>query len=136
MSSSSTFPSPAYSLVLGACVAFAVSTPASAQPCTPHWENPFTPSGIASGYVGAFAVYHDGTCESLYAGGSFSSIGAAGPYLAKWNRTLNRWQSLATGISGGSTNAFITSMTTYNPGSGDELIVAGFFASAGGVADT
>lgn len=117
-------------------VALAGGGIAHAQTCTPHWENPFTPSGLSSGYCGAFGVYNDGMGESLYAGGSFGSIGAGGAYLAKWNGTLNRWQSLGSGISGGFTNAFITSMTSYNPGTGNELIVAGFFASAGGAGDT
>ncbi len=130
------FRSNASALLLGGGAIFALATPSWAQPCTPHWDNPFTPSGISSGYVGAFAVYNDGSGETLYAGGSFSSIGTAGPYLAKWNRSLNRWQSLASGISGGFTNAFLTSMTSYNPGTGPELIVAGFFASAGAVPDT
>ncbi len=111
---------------------------AFAQPCEPGWEPAIGATGINSGYVGAFATFDHGLGESLYAGGSFSNMGGVPRtgYVARWERATNRWSALGNGISAGNTNAFVTSMTPFDSGSGLELVVGGFFSSASAVSGT
>lgn len=116
-------------------ICLSLATIALAQPCTPHWDGTAGSSGITSGYCGAFGVYDSGSGENLYAGGSFASLGT-GAYLSRWNRTTNAWSALGSGINPGNTNAFITSMAVFNTGLRNELIVGGFFASAGSITGT
>ncbi|MDX2146808.1 MAG: GC-type dockerin domain-anchored protein [Planctomycetota bacterium] len=132
---------PRLRLCLLALVDFnAVNPVASAQPCEPRWDaTPGTP-GVTSGYIGPIFAWDDGAGKRLYVGGSAESIGGTGiNFLARYNPATNTFSRLGAGISGGNTNAFITSMTPFNPatpGAGEELFVGGFFASAGGVMGT
>ncbi len=116
----------------------AATASAMAQPCEPAWETAIGNPGIAGGYAAPVRGWDAGTGEALYAGGSFTSIGgsAAGRYLARWNAGTNTWSPLGAGISPGFTNAFMTSLVPFNPGSGERLVAGGFYASAGGVAGT
>jgi trimeric autotransporter adhesin len=111
---------------------------ASAQTCTPEWQGqPGTP-GIQDGYVAPIVEWNDGTGPALFVGGSFSKIGnvTGTGLLAKFNPSTNVFSKLGPGLSTGSTNGFLTSIQPYNPGTGQILVVGGFFASAGGQAGT
>ncbi|MBL8765015.1 MAG: hypothetical protein JNM07_12170 [Phycisphaerae bacterium] len=111
---------------------------ALAQPCTPSWDGAPGTVGINSGYVGALRAWNDGTGERLYAGGSFARMGGLSGtgYVARWNPTTGTWAAMGSGISAGSTNAFVTSILPYAVGSPSGLVVAGFFDRAGGVNGT
>lgn len=111
---------------------------AVAQPCTPQWDTTAGNPGISGGYVAPIRAWNDGNGERVYIGGSFTAAGGSGAnqYLSKWNPANNTWSPLGTGISGGFTNAFMTVLVPFNPGSGERLVAGGFFDTAGGVAQT
>ena len=107
--------------------------------CDPAWDGAIGNPGISNGYVQPMMNWDDGSGEKLYAGGSFGGItGVAGTtILAAWDRDTNTWSRVGTpGLSTGSTNGFLTSILPFNVFGEERLVVAGFFASAGGVADT
>ena len=107
--------------------------------CDPFWDGEIGNPGVGRGYIQPMMNWDDGTGERLYVGGSFDGIiGVAGStILAQWDRDTNEWSRVGTpALSTGSTNGFLTSILPFEVFGEERLIVAGFFASAGGVADT
>lgn len=93
----------------------------------PNWSATLGTPGFSGSYVASFAVYDDGTGESLYATGSFTTNGITdGQNLARWDGAA--WQS----VGGGLINQYSNALAVYN----GDLIAAGYFDSAGGVAGT
>jgi hypothetical protein len=103
---------------------------ACAQPCQPTWDTTVGNPGVPGGYVAPMLSWNDGGGERLYVGSSDT------PWLSKWNSANNTWSPVGAGISQGFTNAFMTSMVVFNPGSGDRLVVGGFYDTAGGTPNT
>ena len=83
-------------------------------------------SGLGTEFSSISAIAVAG--GKVYAGGSFSRIGtiSSANSIAVWNGTT--WSALGTGITGG--NARVTQIVVQ----GDDVIVAGDFTTAGGVA--
>ncbi|MEQ8844695.1 MAG: GC-type dockerin domain-anchored protein [Phycisphaerales bacterium] len=107
--------------------------------CDPAWDGAIGNPGIDRGYIQPMMNWDDGTGERLYVGGSFNAVlGTPGTtLLAQWDRDTNTWDRVGTpGLSTGSTNGFLTSILPFEVFGQERLVVAGFFASAGGVADT
>jgi hypothetical protein len=107
--------------------------------CDPFWDGQVGNPGVGTGYIQPMMNWDDGTGERLYVGGSFNGItGVAGStILAQWDRDTNTWSRVGTpALSTGSTNGFLTSILPFEVFGEQRLVVAGFFASAGGVADT
>ncbi|UYV12923.1 MAG: hypothetical protein NCW75_01245 [Phycisphaera sp.] len=107
--------------------------------CDPFWDGEIGNPGVGRGYIQPMMNWDDGTGERLYVGGSFDGItGVAGTtILAQWDRGTNEWSRVGTpALSTGSTNGFLTSILPFEVFGEERLVVAGFFASAGGVADT
>ena len=125
-------------VLCGVSLLLCAGAAASAQPCQPQWDTTAGNPGIGGGYAAPVMGWNDGSGEKLYVGGSFTSAGGsgAGQYLARWDEASNTWSPVGSGISGGFTNAFMTSMTRFNPGTGDRLVVGGFYDTAGGVPQT
>jgi hypothetical protein len=101
--------------------------------CEPAWDYAIGNPGVSDGYVQPIFGWNG----NLYAGGSFPSIGGADntAYVAQWDGSA--WSGLGdVGIDAGSSNAFVTSFENFDVGGSDALIVGGFFASAGGLADS
>lgn len=117
----------------GAAIAITGVAGLAAAQCQPAWETAIGNPGIAGGYAAPVRAWNAGTGEAFYVGGSFTSVGgsAAGRYLARWNEGTNTWSPLGSGISPGFTNAFMTSLVPFNPGTGERLVAGGFYASAG-----
>ena len=112
---------------------------AAAGQCSPEWDAAIGNPGVDRGYVQPMMHWDDGTGERLYVGGSFGAIiGVPGTtILAQWDRETDTWDRVGTpGLSTGSTNGFLTNIMPYEVFGEERLVVAGFFASAGGVADT
>lgn len=126
---------PATLSVTAIIVAAGLASSAHAQ-CTAAWDRTIGNPGIgvSNGYVGAIHAYNDGTGEALYLGGSAPNL--AGNYIARWNQSTNAFLPVGAPLNPGFTNAFITSMTTFDPGTGPELIVGGFYVTVGGVPGT
>jgi hypothetical protein len=124
-------------MISGLALSLCAGTVAMAQ-CAPEWDIASGNPGIAGGYAAPVRGWNDGSGEKLFVGGSFTSAGGSGAnqYLARWDRTTNTWSSVGSGISGGFTNAFMTSMVPFNPGTGERLVVGGFYDTAGGVPNT
>jgi trimeric autotransporter adhesin len=106
--------------------------------CTGSWDTTIGQPGIGSGYVAPIRAWNDGTGERIYVGGSFTSVGGsgAGRYLAAWDPATGVWSPLGSGISGGFTNAFMTSLVPFTVGGSERLVAGGFFDTAGGVPQT
>jgi len=107
--------------------------------CEPFWDGQVGNPGVGRGYIQPMMNWDDGTGEQLYIGGSFDGIiGVAGStILARWDRDTDTWSRVGTpALSTGSTNGFLTSILPFDVFGEERLVVAGFFASAGGVADT
>jgi trimeric autotransporter adhesin len=123
-------------LVTGLLVVCGLSLPCAAQCST--WETTIGNPGIAGGYAAAVRGWTGGPGMRIYIGGSFTNAGGLGSarYLAAWNPATGAWSPVGGGISGGFTNAFLTSIVPYNPGGGERLVVGGFFDTAGGVPQT
>ena len=115
---------------------FALTAAAVAQ-CVPEWDTALGNPGITSGYVEPIFSWDDGTGPALYVGGSFDNIGGIGSkLLAKFDPDTGDFSRLASGLSTGSTNGFLTSLAAYNTDAGQVLVAGGFFHGAVGVADT
>src|SRR5205814_9968440 len=104
----------------------------------PEWATASGKPGIGGGYAAPVGGWNDGSGERLYVGGSFTTAGGSGAnaYLARWDRTTGTWSRVGSGISGGFTNAFMTALLPFNPGTGERLGVGGVFDTAGGTANT
>lgn len=75
------------------------------------------------------AAYDAGAGPRIYATGEFTAVGGASiRYIAQWNASSASWQSI------GVVDNPITAMHVHDDGSGAQLYVGGYFASAGGVA--
>ncbi len=123
---------------IGVILAAGVATSAFGQ-CEPAWDGQLGNPGVDRGYVQPMMNWDDGSGEKLYVGGSFGGIiGAPGStILASWDRDTNTWSRVGTpGLSTGSTNGFLTNIMPFDVFGEERLVVAGFFASAGAVADT
>ncbi|MFN0134299.1 MAG: GC-type dockerin domain-anchored protein [Phycisphaerales bacterium] len=96
-----------------------------------EWESHIASITGFSPYVGALAVFNDGSGEALYAAGRFTGInGVTGTGLiARWNGTA--WSSLASGLTSTSSTTGLEAMTIFDDGTGPALYVAGgtFFGS-------
>ncbi len=91
-----------------------------------------TNGGSLSGAVLALSRYDDGSGEALYAGGPFQQAdGQPAIGIARWDGSS--WSPLI-GTNGGGLNGLVHSMRVFDSGSGDELIVAGTFSEADGLA--
>jgi hypothetical protein len=116
-------------------LAFACA-PGAAQTCQPVWETALGSPGIAQGYIQPMTPWNDGSGEKLYVGGSFAGIGGTPyRYLAAWDPTTATWSNLGRGIIQENTT-FLTAIMPFDPGAGEQLVVAGAFGSAGGAPDT
>jgi len=107
--------------------------------CEPDWVTTIGNPGITSGYVAPMLAWDDGGGERLFVGGSFTAVAGntSRRMLAKWNPDTGGWATVGTGLSAGSTNGFLTSMALFDPdGEGERLVVGGWFASAGGAANS
>lgn len=120
-------------LIFAASIASFWVAAAAAQPCEPDWNTAIGTPGCTGGYVAPIVPWDDGTGERLYIGGSFTRGGGlvSADYIARWNRATGAWSALGSGISPGSTNAYITAIQPFNPGTGERLVVAGQYARAG-----
>lgn len=79
--------------------------------------------------VAAIAIYDDGGGRKLYIGGSFKLVNGKAYYrIASWDG--KDWKPLSTGI--GPAEATVTSLQTFDDGSGPALYVGGAFGFAGG----
>jgi len=127
----------AFTLVCAAGLAPAFLAPAALAQCEATWDTtPGTP-GIADGYVQPFAGWTDPSGAAVYAGGSFEHIGGqAIKFVSRYDLATGKWSKLGTGISNGNVNGFVTSLSVFDPGGGEQMVVGGFFKSAGGVKDT
>lgn len=82
--------------------------------------------------IEALAVYDAGSGPQLYATGSFTQVGAvAANRIARWNGSA--WAPLS-GPAGQGLSWTGTALTVFDSGAGPELIVAGEFGFAGGIA--
>jgi len=82
-------------------------------------------SNGVNGGVYALAVVGN----EVFVGGGFTSAGGVSAnYVARFNTQTNTWSSLGTGSSNG-VNDYVTALAVV----GNEVVVGGFFTSAGGV---
>jgi hypothetical protein len=122
----------------GVPLAFVVAASGASGQCQPAWETAIGNPGVAGGYAAPIFAWNSGSGENLYVGGSFTAMGgsAVNRYLARYNAGTNSWSALGSGINPGFTNAFMTSLVSFDFGSGPRLIAGGFFDNAGAVAQT
>ncbi len=91
-------------------------------------------SGSGFGPVHALGVFDDGNGPGLYAGGWFDHAGATQvEHVARWDG--QSWLPLGTGVMASGATP-VTSFAVFDDGGGEDLYVAGFFSSAGGVNNT
>lgn len=87
-------------------------------------------TGIGGGllpYVGALAVFDDGSGPALYVGGRFNQAGGiVSPNLAKWDGV--NWSAVP-----GSPDGWVTALEVFDDGAGPALFVGGSFQHAGGL---
>jgi len=82
-------------------------------------------NGVSGGGVHALAVVGN----EVVVGGFFTSAGGASAnYVARFNTQTNTWSALGTGSSNG-VNDYVTALAVV----GNEVVVGGWFTSAGGV---
>jgi len=111
---------------LSLIAALAAPAIASAGDCTPAWQYDIGTPGVA-GYAGAFAAWDDGTGESLYAAGSFTSAdGNPASNVARWDGSA--WSALDSSV-------FASFCNTVMPYDG-RLYVGGAFNGVGGIPGT
>ena len=108
-----------FSVVLAA---WAVIGAAQAQDYSNTLGNP----GLSGSYTVGFEVYDDGNGPSLYTTGQFGVPGTGTANIARWDGSA--WQP----VGGGLINQYSNAIKAYN----GDLIAAGYFDSAGGVAGT
>ena len=114
-------------LMRGAMAAGLVVSAGAAFAGSPVWSNTLGTPGMGGSYVAAFEVHDDGTGDALYATGSFAATGVVdGTLIAKWDGSA--W----TGVGGGLQNQYSNTMRNFQ----GDLIVGGYFDTAGGVAGT
>lgn len=116
-----------------------VASLAVAQPCQRDWDTTIGNPGItsANSYAQPMCPWNDGTGEALYVGGAFSAIGGLGTSnIARWDALTNTWSPLDRGVWRSYTNSFTTSIVPFDPGTGEELFVGGFFDTASGAPGT
>jgi len=120
----------------GSCLCAASGT--LAQTCTPAWDRTIGSPGVTSdGYVAPMIAMNDGSGQALFAGGSFTSMGGyVARGIAKWNPATHEWGDVGGGCYSNFTNSFLAALHTYDFGSGSELVAAGSYDTAGGVAST
>ena len=110
---------------------------ASYAQCIPEWIGTIGQPGLGNGYAAPIAQWNEGAGERIFVGGSFSTVaGQSLVGLGRWDPATGTWSRVGAGLSFGSTNGFLTSIVAFNPGGGEELVVGGFFFSAGGVSGT
>src|SRR4051812_7826660 len=102
--------------------------------CSSTWGTGIGNPRIAGGYAAPILGWNG----KVVVGGSFSSAGgtSATRYLGAWDPVSATWSPLGGGINQGFTNAFMTSLVTFNPGGGDRLVAGGFYDNAGNVPAT
>ncbi len=89
--------------------------------------------GFGDGVLGSvndFMIYDDGSGSSLYIAGRFTLPSGGGANLARWNGSA--FEAVGGGLSGGD-NPRGNTMVVHDFGDGNELVVGGNFAQAGGV---
>ena len=96
------------------------------------WSPLIGPSGTGTnGLASVFAVFNDGAGPALYAGGDFSIAGGVEVNrVARWDG--GAWSSL-TGPLGTGTGGSVRALSVFDHASGQALVVAGDFDTAGGV---
>jgi len=113
------------SAAVAALAGFA-SVATGGEPCAADWDPTLGQPGMEDEFapqVLAVSVYND----DLYAGGQFDSVdGQTMNHIARWDGSM--WQPLVSGGEIGVDSERVEALTIYN----DELIVGGFFTSAGG----
>ena len=100
--------------------------PVLAQPqCEVDWQRGFHQDGT-NRYIGATAVFDDGSGRALYAAGSFDMAGSVNAdFIAKWDGAV--WRRLNSGVDGR-----VRALVVFDDGSGPALYVGGQFQLAGG----
>ena len=84
------------------------------------------------GSVFALTSYAGTGTNRLYAGGTFSIAGGqAASRIASWDGA--NWSAVGSGMIG-AYGDMVRSLTTFDPGSGEVLVIGGLFTSAGGTA--
>ncbi len=92
------------------------------------WSAVGTGIGSGSSRINALAVYNPGSGVSLYAAGSFGTIGGVSANnIARWNGST--WSSLGNGLNT-SLNG-INALAVFNAGTGSALYAAGLITSPG-----
>jgi len=78
-------------------------------------------------FVLAMSSFDDGSGDSLYVGGEFSTAGGLpASYIAEWDGL--RWSTLGSGM-----NNRVRGLLTYDDGGGEALFACGNFSAAGGI---
>ena len=90
------------------------------------FSNTLGDPGLTGSYTVGFETYDDGTGESFYVTGQFGVPGTGTSNIARWDGSA--WQPVGGGLMGQYSNA----IKAYD----GDLIAAGYFDSAGGVAGT
>jgi len=90
------------------------------------YSNTLGDPGFTGSYTVGFEVYNDGNGPSLYTTGQFGVSGTGTANIARWDGSA--WQPVGGGLMGQFSNA----IKAFN----GDLIAAGYFDSAGGVANT
>jgi hypothetical protein len=122
---------------LSAAFPFTLAATALAQPCVPGWDTSLGQIGVTSdGYIAPIVAYDDGRGEALYVGGSFDSVGGYFTRGIARHGGGNLWQPVGGGCYSTNTNYFLTTLLPADLGQGSELLAAGGFGTAGGVANT
>jgi hypothetical protein len=112
---------------LAVTVSSALASPQVGAGCQANWMPTFGAQPGTNYAVMSMVVFDDGNGPKLYAGGVFTSAGAATvSYIARWNGTT--WSSVGLG-----TNGAVWSLAVFDDGSGPALYAAGYFTTAGSV---
>ncbi len=104
------------------------ASPVCAQ-CQPAWDVAIGTPGINDGYVDPVTTWTD---NAIYVGGSFSRIdNHTYKLISRYDPATQTWSKLGNGLTTGNTNGFVTTITPFNTGTEDLLVVGGFFEAQG-----
>ncbi len=99
--------------------------------CTPAWDGSIGVPAF-NNVVQSLTVFDDGGGSQLYAGGSFTGVGATGAkHVARWDGSA--WSALDTGVTQSGISGTVLALSPFSDGAGGRLCAAGIFDTAGGV---